>query len=120
MGRALAIVLGVTLGFGIPAQANTGVERVDTRTEFVSIIDGRQLSYPGVRLTVGAEGDITGRALGRQIVGEWRWEDGYFCRDLFWGKRDLGSNCQEVTLRGQKLRFQSDRGTGDHADLTIR
>lgn len=93
---------------------------VDERDDFVSIIKDRKLTRLGIRLTVTPNGQIAGRAFGRNVRGAWQWKAGYFCRDLFWGKRDLGANCQEVKVQGETIRFTSDRGSGQFADLFLR
>ena len=52
--------------------------------------------------------------------GDWNWNGGYFCRDLYLSGRELDmDNCQLVEVRGDTLRFTSDRGTGDSADLEL-
>jgi hypothetical protein len=86
---------------------------------FVGLIEGRDLKRFGIRLEVTPEGEIKGDAFGRPVTGAWRWQDGYFCRDLYWGERDLGPNCQEVQVNGETLRFISDRGEGMFADLRL-
>ena len=63
---------------------------------------------------------IEGRAFGTPVSGAWNWSDGYFCRDLYYGERDLGSNCQQVAIRDNTIRFTSDFGNGDYADLRLR
>ena len=64
-------------------------------------------------------GYFAGRAFGGPVTGQWRWENGYFCRDLFWNDTDLGYNCQLVQENGPTLRFTSDQGAGMFADLTL-
>jgi hypothetical protein len=86
---------------------------------FVGLIQGRDLTRFGIRLEVTPEGQIKGDAFGRPVTGAWRWQDGFFCRDLYWGERDLGANCQEVQVSGETLRFISDRGDGMFADLSL-
>ena len=93
---------------------------VSKRDEFVKVITGKQLERPFIKLRVSDSGDITGRALMAWVRGSWTWEHGYFCRDLFWGTRELGYNCQQVSLRGDKIRFTSDEGKGDYADFTLK
>ncbi len=93
---------------------------VSQRDEFVKVVTGKQLERPFIKLRVSNAGDITGRALMASVHGSWTWEQGYFCRDLFWGKRELGYNCQQVSLRGNKIRFTSDEGKGDYADFTLK
>jgi hypothetical protein len=93
---------------------------VASRDSFVSLVQGRELRRFGIRLTVTPDGTIQGRAFGTPVTGQWNWNDGYFCRDLFFGEDDLGFNCQLVQVNGETLRFTSDQGQGIYADLTLR
>ena len=93
--------------------------KIDDAEIFRSVINGKTLSRPFVKLQVSPEGTISGKGLSWPVTGKWTWQDGYFCRDLAWGERDLGYNCQEVRLNGGKIRFRSDRGTGDFADFSL-
>ncbi|NKX45541.1 dihydrodipicolinate reductase [Roseibacterium sp. KMU-115] len=97
-----------------------GFSVVQSADRFVSLVDGRELRRFGIRLNVTSEGQIEGQAFGSPVTGEWTWEGGYFCRDLYWGGDDLGYNCQLVQENGDTLRFTSDRGAGMFADLTLR
>ncbi len=103
---------------GVPASAE--FTRVEDRDAFVGLIEGKTLTRPFVRLQVSPQGDISGRGMRWDVDGDWTWQDGFFCRDLFWGGDDLGYNCQEVRANGQKIRFTSDRGSGDFADFRLR
>lgn len=113
-----AIVLLVFLGMPVPALADFAA--VTERDGFVSLVQGRDLTRFGIRLTVSPDGQIRGRAFGRDVTGAWRWNGDYFCRDLYWGDMDLGPNCQAVRLKGDTIRFISDQGTGQYADLYLR
>ena len=93
---------------------------VKNRDVFVSLMDGRELTRFGIKLIVTPDGKIDGRAFGRNVTGAWRWQSGYFCRDLYWGQRDLGPNCQAVKVQGRTVRFISDQGSGEFADLVLR
>ncbi len=93
---------------------------VQDADSFRTLISGKVLTRPLVRLTVSPEGRIDGMGAAWAVEGEWRWRDGYFCRDLRWGGEDLGYNCQEVRVNGNRIRFTSDRGTGDFADFRLR
>ncbi|MCC5970458.1 MAG: dihydrodipicolinate reductase [Pararhodobacter sp.] len=114
----LSIVLSLS---GMPALA---FERVSDSQEFAQLIEGRVLTRFGIRLEVSTEsaeaGLIAGRGFGYPVTGAWRWEAGFFCRDLDWGGSDLGYNCQAVLRDGATVRFVSDRGAGDHADFRLR
>jgi hypothetical protein len=106
---ALALAAGPALAF----------EAVTDRAEFVQLVEGRALKRLGISLTVTPDGAIRGRAFGTDVTGAWRWDDGYFCRDLAYGSRALGQNCQLVQQNGRTLRFVSDRGRGEYADLRL-
>ncbi|MEM7718052.1 MAG: dihydrodipicolinate reductase [Pseudomonadota bacterium] len=102
-----------------PAMAE--FKRVNDRDNFVSLVKDRSLTRLGIRLNVSDNGQISGRAFGRKVSGAWSWSSGYFCRDLYVNGNMLdGDNCQKVEVRGDTLRFTSDKGTGDTADLRLR
>ena len=118
------IILAIAgLGLGLivgPRTAQAEEFRVvDSDTRFVALIEGRELRRLGIRLTVTPTGEIQGRAFGGPVTGQWGWENGYFCRDLFWNDTDLGYNCQLVQENGPTRRFTSDQGAGMFADLTL-
>ena len=117
----MRVVLSVLLilGLAIPAMAE-GFAPVTKRDRFVSLIEGRDLTRFGITLNVTSDGQIKGRAFGRDVTGAWRWNGDYFCRDLYWGSMDLGPNCQAVRVQGNTLRFISDQGAGQFADLSLR
>lgn len=112
---ALAVALCLA-----PAVAAAELEKITSKSQFVEIVAGKTLSRPFVRLQVSPEGAIEGKGARWEIEGNWTWQDGYFCRDLVWGGDDLGYNCQEVRQAGDRIRFTSDRGTGDSAEFSIR
>jgi len=93
---------------------------VRDRSEFVQLVDGRTLKYPGVSLRVTPDGEIRGSGLGVDVTGDWRWRGNYFCRDLSWGDREIGYNCQAVLRNGSTLRFVADQGQGRAADFRLR
>ncbi len=119
MRRLFVALLSVTLCLPLAVVAD-GFARVDQRDTFVSLIEGRDLTRFGIKLKVTTDGQIVGRAFGRSVTGAWRWQSGYFCRDLYWGKQDLGPNCQAVKVQGRTVRFISDQGTGQFADLVLK
>jgi len=94
---------------------------VNNQTQFVKLVDGKTLTRPLVKLTVTPDGQIEGRGSVWDIEGTWSWQDGYFCRDLFWGGDALGYNCQEVQASADgRIRFTSDKGAGDSAMFRLR
>ncbi len=96
-------------------------KRVTDRDNFVSLVNDRDLTRLGIRLSVSDGGKITGRAFGQKVSGDWSWSSGFFCRDLYLNGDVLDeNNCQTVEVRGNTLRFTSDKGAGDYADLRLR
>ena len=75
-------------------------EPVTDGAQFQQLVYGNQLTRLGISLEVNADGRITGRGMDRPVSGEWQWRDGYFCRSLYWGERDLGTDCQAVLREG--------------------
>ncbi|WP_297772234.1 dihydrodipicolinate reductase [uncultured Roseovarius sp.] len=116
--RAVLVIL-IALGVASPALAE-GFATVTERERFVSLIEGRDLTRFGITINVTRDGQIKGRAFGRDVTGAWRWNGDYFCRDLYWGSTDLGPNCQAVRVQGSTMRFISDQGAGRYADLNLR
>lgn len=116
----LRLASAVSLALIVAPASAEAFQKISDKTRFVQAVEDKELTRMGIGLDVTADGKIIGRAFGRDVTGNWTWQDGYFCRDLFWGKRDLGYNCQEVKLHGATIRFTSDRGTGQFADLTLR
>lgn len=104
---------------GGPASAE-GFDQIDDKSEFISVVANKNLTRFGINVTVTPSGQITGKAFGRPVSGAWQWRSGYFCRDLYWGQRDLGPNCQAVKVQGSTVRFISDQGSGEFADLKLR
>ena len=124
--RLAALILSLSLA--VPAMAPAVAEQftpIPDENAFLSTVAGKDLRLKGygpivVRLTVQPDGEITGRGLGGDVTGAWRWQDGLFCRDLNWGGSDLGQNCQAVLVQGQTVRFVSDAGKGDYADFALQ
>jgi hypothetical protein len=103
-----------------PLAAMAEFAPIKSKSEFLQKISGKNLTMLGIKVQVTPNGKIAGNAMGWDVMGSWKWAGGYFCRDLAWGGDDLGYNCQAVSVSGNKIRFQSDKGTGQSADLRIR
>ena len=117
MNRILALTLCMTC-FAGPALAEFAP--VKDAQQFKKIVTGKTLTRPLVRLEVDPAGVIRGKGARWNVSGNWSWRDGFFCRDLSWGGSDLGYNCQEVRVKEGRIRFTSDRGTGDSADFRLK
>jgi hypothetical protein len=117
--RLLAI-LSSCCAFALPNIAAAELKKIDNKSDFVRLVQGKTLTRPLVRLQVLPDGKISGRGMRWDFTGSWSWQNGYFCRDLYWGGDDLGYNCQEVRANGSEMRFTSDQGAGDSADFRLR
>ena len=93
---------------------------VKNRSDFENLVIEKKLKRFLISLSVTSDGKIKGSAAGRNVTGDWDWIDGFFCRTLLWGKRELKYNCQQVTFDGKRLRFISDRGKGQSASFAVR
>jgi hypothetical protein len=103
----------------LPALAE-GFAPVREKAEFVGLVKDRALTRFGITLNVSPAGAINGSAFGATVTGNWNWKDGLFCRDMAFGSTKIELNCQTVARNGSTLRFTSDAGRGEFADLRIR
>ena len=117
--RLKLLAAAVTLVLA-PQAALAELKKIDNKSDFVELVQGKTLSRPLVRLEVSPDGSITGRGVRWDVTGSWSWENGFFCRELNWGGDDLGYNCQEVRASETEMRFTSDHGAGDSADFRLR
>lgn len=130
MGRIKAFGAALALAGGLMtasvAVANDDFQRVQSEAEFVRLVGGKELSIlrpfylrNAIKLEVSPTGNIAGTALRKPVTGAWRWENGFFCRDLMFGDDDIGPNCQMVVVKGNEVRFIADQGQGDRADFRL-
>ncbi len=114
-----------SLAFTMAASGVSASEFAPVRdqSEFLGYLSGKNLTNRlyGLTLTVSLDGSISGRAAGYDVTGSWSWQDGYFCREMDWGGREIPYNCQLVEIRnGDEMRFTVDRGVGDSASFKLR
>jgi hypothetical protein len=118
MKPIIPVLAALSLALATPVAAEFA--KVTSEVEFKTLVSGKILSRPLVRLQVDPSGAISGKGAAWDVTGSWTWQNGYFCRSLEWGGDDLGYNCQEVTASAGKIRFTSDQGSGDSADFNLR
>jgi hypothetical protein len=116
--RTLAAIPAILAILASPAVAE-GFQRIEDANGFVSLVKDRELKRLGIRLQVTDDGRISGKAFGKEVTGAWRWDAGYFCRDLAVNGDPLEFNCQTVEVNGRTMRFTSDKGQGIYADLRL-
>ena len=102
------------------APAAAEFRKIGDESTFRSVVEGRTLTRPLIRLQVLPGGRIIGTGGGAEVTGSWDWNGGFFCRDLNWRGKNLGYNCQSVSFNGGKIRFTSDQGQGESADFRLR
>ena len=112
--------LKVIIFFFIASLASASEITITNRSDFENLVIDKKLERFLISLSVGSDGKIKGSAAGRYVTGDWDWIDGFFCRTLLWGARELKYNCQLVTFDGKRLRFTSDRGKGQSASFALR
>lgn len=117
MQQMIPVLAALTL-MATPAFAE--YTKVQNAAEFKSLVSGKTLTRPLVKLNVSPNGAISGKGAAWPVSGKWTWKGGYFCRSLVWGGDDLGYNCQEVKVKAGKIRFTSDQGNGDSAEFSLR
>jgi len=114
-----SLALAALLAAPLPALAE-GFAPVRDKSEFVALVSGKSLTRFGISLAVSPKGEIGGSAFGTTVTGNWNWKDGLFCREMVFGSREIPANCQLVERKGSTLRFTSDAGKGDSADLRLK
>ena len=121
MDRTFAKTCAFVLALGAAAPV-AAMDAISDRSDFMNTIDGRDLRIGmfGLSLVVTDDGRIEGKALGRPITGQWSWQDGFFCRDIMWGEREIPYNCQLVEAADDRIRFTTDRGAGNSASFNLR
>lgn len=105
----------------LPTAAAAEFSVVSDRSTFVGLMQEGQLKHSlfPIRLRVTPDGLIDGEAVGSTVTGSWQWDNGYFCRTMAWGDREIPFNCQLVEVDGRKVRFTENQGQGRAATFRI-
>ncbi|WP_424976434.1 dihydrodipicolinate reductase [Dinoroseobacter sp. S124A] len=124
LATAATLVVGLLTASAATAQEQ--FQRVQSKSDFVALVDGTELSIlrpfylrNAIKLQVSPQGEIAGTALRKPVTGAWSWENGFFCREMTYGDNTIPSNCQLVAIKGNEMRFISDQGQGDKADFRL-
>jgi hypothetical protein len=104
----------------VATTAHAEFNKIADVSQFVSLVNGKELRRPFVNLEVSEDGAISGMGAAWPVTGNWTWQGGYFCRELYWGGDPLGYNCQEVQATEDRIRFTSDKGAGDSAEFRLK
>jgi hypothetical protein len=117
-----SLVLAIGLSVSPLAAVANDFSPVRDKQAFVDLVNGKELRHRfyGIRLNVLDNGQVTGDAIGWDINGTWAWQDGYFCRELYWGGDLIPYNCQLVEIKNDLIRFTVDQGAGRSAAFRLQ
>jgi hypothetical protein len=76
-----ALVAAICAALAGPVLAE--FSKIEDERDFVALVAGKELKRPFVKLEVTPNGDISGYGAAWPVTGQWTWQDGYFCRDLY-------------------------------------
>ena len=112
----------IVIFLSLMATSAAAQETLTKRSDFLNAVAANFLEIKLLRLQLKVldNGKITGKAFGRDVTGAWEWTNGFFCRSMTWGDRELENNCQQVVKDGKSLIFISDKGTGRSATFSLR
>lgn len=88
-------------------------KQITTDKEFRAKVVGKKLITDRGYVIVQKDGSMAGKSGNRELSGEWTWEDGYYCRSVALGSRQLPDDCQMVTILGDEVTFYTKKGYGD-------
>ena len=92
--------------------AVTGKRRLATEQEFRDAVVGRRFGNKHGYFVVHEDGTFTGEFGGKDMTGEWTWEDEFFCRSGKLGTRKIKHDCHVISLEGDKLTGHRKKGKG--------
>ena len=121
-GLGVAACVGV-LAAAVHAQSDNGpFEVVSDYATFEARLIGPKIADmadDANYFVIVPDGTIEGTWFGKEMIGAWRWEDGYFCRTLS-APRPAPEDCQEWAIGGETVRLVRDRGKGEETLYAIR
>ena len=83
-GLFFEIFTCVGMAIFLPVSAWAEFVVLSKRDNFLSVIEGKDLKRPLIRLQVKQDGTITGKAAAMKVTGTWVWEDRYFAACYTW------------------------------------
>lgn len=80
-------------------------EPVATEAAFAERVVGRELAYPEGTIMLEAGGTVGG-AFGDDVVsGDWSWQNGLVCREVWIGPRTYPETCLTPEIAEDRVRF---------------
>lgn len=108
---AAAALIGLWASHAVQ-QASAADGRIATEQEFRAKAAGKRLVSEVGWVDVGKDGSLRGEFGGRELTGNWYWEDEYYCRTVRLGDRDMGHDCQAVLVTDDGMVFHRGKGEG--------
>jgi hypothetical protein len=119
---ATATVLAIAAGSAMLFGVDTGHASDETEFTVVTDLDTFKAHFIGPKImdpedsanyfVIREDGSIVGNWHGKEMAGDWRWDDQYFCRSLS-APRAAPEDCQEWGFAEGKARLVRNRGAGD-------
>ncbi len=111
------VIAGLTLGV-TPALA----EDITTKERFLERVAGKKLTQEDDSwVVISPNGTVNGQLPGQgTLVGDWTWNDGYYCRDIAIDDVALPHDCQAVSVDGDVVTFAHDKGGGISVAWTMQ
>ena len=105
---AMALVLSIS----VSVDAKSSERKITTEEEFRRIAEDKKQIASWGHVITRKDGSMRGFFNGRFISEEWTWEGQYYCRDVTIGVKNLGYDCQVVTVSGNKITYIRNKGSG--------
>lgn len=86
--------------------------KVKTEKEFGELVVGRNLVHEYGTAIFHEDGRLTGAFRAGKLTGLWNWTGDTYCRTGKIGRRDMGYDCQTVSVSGNRVTFVRNNGTG--------
>lgn len=116
--RRLLMCLALLSLLPVAASAQSRISDQDT---FMSLVDGRTLTRPLVRLQVRGDGTVTGLATAQDVSGSWRWQGANFCWEFTLNGQPYQDNiCLVVVQDGDRLQFSEDGNPSNTYIFSVR
>ena len=112
---AAAFVLCVSASSDVAS----GERRITTEEEFRRVVVDRKHNASWGYTINRKDGTIRGFYKGKFVSGEWSWEGEYYCRDVMIDLKELGHDCQVVTVSGNRIVYTRKKGSGKTATFEL-
>ena len=106
------LVFAAALSFLSFPSSSADETRIATEEEYRKLVVGKRISGNWGWTKIHEDARLTGVVNGEKLTGAWIWVDRFYCRTIQIGARNLGRDCQLVTISGDKVSYHRDRGNG--------